>query len=265
MGAIWCAPIEQKTVMIARLLLIALSVMLVVFPSAQAATDFEYGSRPQFSVFDPEESFNPDALGKLSDQLSEYRKKEGIDVIVVVLKDIGDAPPEHVARSFAQAWCTSPLHCVVLHVPGRMDSPWIVPAGRVIQDLPPEEVAKAMESARRHAMLEPKEENKVKTAADEAATMLRYWMAHAINHSENIQIQSTRWRENLLNKSRQWKIAAMIGGASVVLLGAILLLISALKRKRGPGRFPSQFTQPRLGAPHAGGNYAVADLGPPLP
>jgi hypothetical protein len=265
MGAVRRASIEPKTVMIARLVLFALSVMLVVFPSALAVTDFEYGPRPPFSVFDPEGTLKPDVLGKLSEQLSVYRQKEGIDVIVIVLKDIGEAPPEHVASTFAQAWCTSPLHCVVLHVPGREDSPWIVPAGRVIQDLPPEEVAKATEGARRHAMLEPKEADKVKTAADEAATMLRYWMAHAINHSENIQIQSTRWREEMQKKSRQWKIAAMIAGASIVLLGAILSLTSVLKRKRGPSRFPSQLRQPRLGAPHAGGNHALADLGPPLP
>lgn len=251
--------------MTARFILIVLSVMLVVLPSAHATADFEYGPRPPLAVFDPQETLKLDVRKQLSARLSDYRKKEGIDVIVVVLKDIGEAPPEHVASSFAQAWCTSPLHCIVLHVPGRKDSPWVVPAGRVIQDLPPQEVAKAADDARRHAMLEPKEQDKVRTAADEAATMLSYWMAHAINHSENIQTQGTRWREDQQKKSRQWKIIAMISGASVVLLGAVLSLVSVLKRKRGPNRFPNQFTQPRLGAPHAGGNHAVADLGPPLP
>ncbi len=251
--------------MTAKLLTVILAFLFAVRPSADGATEFEYGPRPPFSVFDPTGVLKPEQMREISDPLATYFKNGGIDVIVVVLTDLGDAPPEHVAGRFAAAWCTSPIHCVVLHVPGRGDGPWIVPSGKLIDHLNPDEVSHAVSDARRHASSESKDSDKIKTAATEAADMLRYWMATSINKSEMIRTETTKMRLELETKSRQWKIAAMTVAASVIPLLVGISLLAMFLRKRGPGYFPSHTWQVRLGAPHAGGNRAVTELGSPRP
>jgi hypothetical protein len=251
-------------------------ILVIVFASplfAQGAGDFEstprqafeYGPRPPLSVFDPKGFLAPPQLKAISDPLAAYFQKEGIDVIVVMLADLGNAPPEHVARSFATAWCASPLHCIVLHVPGREDSPWIVPNGRLVGHLNPDQVQQAVANARRRAASEPKDPDKVRAAANEAADMLRYWMANAINRSDMIQTESARIRSELETRSRQWKVGVMVTIASVIPVIAGISLLLVFLSRRGPRYFPKSRSGPRLGAPHAGGNHAVVDLGPPPP
>ena len=224
---------------------------------------FEYGPRPPLSVFDPKGFLEPAQVKAISDPLAAFYQKEGIDVIVVVLADLGNAPPEHVARSFASAWCKSPLHCVVLHVPGREDGPWIVPNGRLVEHLNPDQVQQAVNNGRRRAASEAKDADKVRAAANEAADMLRYWMANAINRSDMIRTESGRIRTELETQSRQWKMGVMLTVASVIPLIAGMSLIIVFLRRRGPRYFPQPAARPRLGAPYAGGNHAVVDLGPP--
>jgi hypothetical protein len=250
-------------------------IFLACFPAgplcAQVSADlrptprpaFEYGPRPPQSVFDPGGYLDPGLAKAISDPLETHFKKEGIDVVVVVLPDLGKAPPEHIARSFAAAWCVSPLHCVVLHVPDHEASPWIFPEGRLVDYLNPEHLGKSVGDARRRAASEAKDADKVKAAAAEAADLLRYWMANALNRTEMIRFEKARMRQELESRSRQWKIAAMVAAASAVPLIAGVWTLFIIFRRQGAAYFPRAELQPRLGAPHAGGNRAVVDLGPP--
>ncbi len=251
--------------MLAKILLVLLTLVFSLPAQMQAAEEFEYGPRPPLSVFDPNGLLRPEMVKEISDPLAAIYKNEGVDVVVVVLTDLGQAPPEHVAGRFAEAWCKSPIHCVVLHVPGREDSPWILPSGKLVDHLKPEQVQQAVTNAQRRAASEPTELGKVKAASTEAADMLRYWMANAINHSAMIQTESHKMRSELEAKSRRWKTGLMVFIVSLVPFIAGISMLLYYLRKRGPGYFPNPSWQPRLGAPHAGGNHATADLGSPLP
>lgn len=251
--------------MISRLLRFLIALVFAASAIADGAAEFEYGPRPQLPVFDPSGFLKPETLREISGQLSSYSQKEGIDVLVVILPDIGGAPPEHVAGRFAEAWCKPTIRCVVLHVPGREDSPWIIPSGRLIEHINPEQIRQAVDNAQRRAASEPKGPDKVKAAATEATDLLRYWMANAINRTEMLLTEKTKIRMEHETKARQWKIAVMVGVASIIPLLVGISFLMVFLRNRGPGYFPNQTWQLRLGAPHAGGNRAVADLGPPLP
>ena len=248
-----------------RHLTFAVALVIAVASPVRAAALFEYGPRPPQSVFDPGGFLDPANLRKISDPLAAVYKTEGVDVIVVVLADLGNAPPEHVASRFAEAWCTAPLHCVVLSVPGHAESPWIIPGGRLFGQLVPEQVRQAVDAARRRAASEPKPAAQVAAAATEAADLLRYWMANAINRSENIRTESGRMRQELRNKGDRLRILLLAAAAAVIPLVVGLSLLIVRLRNRGPRSFPKQPWKPRLGAPYAGGNHAVVDLGAPAP
>lgn len=230
-----------------------------------AASDFEFGPRPSNSVFDPTGVLSKAVTDEISATLTSVLKQEGVDIIVVVLPDLGQAPPEHVADRFGAAWCSADAHCVVLHSPERDGSPWIVPGKKWLAGQEPQQTAKIIEAARRRAAAEAKDSDKVKAAAGEAADMLRFRHADEINRSQARLTESTRLRLELETKSRQARIF-ILGGVAIFLLSlvAISFLISRL-RKIGPARFPNHAWQLRLGAPHAGGNHAVVEMGKPSP
>ena len=250
--------------MMARFLLCLLACLLPVMAALGASADFEYGPRPPHSVFDPGGFLDPQVTQEISDPLAKILAEQGVDVIVVIMDDLEGAPPEHVAGRFADAWCKAPLHAVVLHVPGNADGPWIVPAGRLIEGIKPEILSQDVADAERRAALEPTEAAKVKAAATEAADRLRYWLGTAINRSDYLTDARTKIRMEQETKSKQWRIAMLTAAASAI---PLLVLVSALFymfRKPGPRQFPNPNPPRRLGAPHAGGNHAVATLGPPV-
>ena len=246
-----------------RIFAIVLCFFATVRARAGEATDFLYGERPSESIFDPEGYLDAQLTQEISGPLAVY-SRDGIEVIVVILKSLEGAPPGHVAQQFAKAWCKSPIHCVVLHVPGEKDSPWIIPSGKLIEHLTPDQVQRAVADSHRRASSEPDDGHKVKAAANEATDMLRYWLANALNRSDLIIMQSARQREANEAKKFKLKMAAYIAVASIpsILLGLSLAL--RFYRRRGPAYFPQQDWQPRLGAPYAGGNNAVVNLGHPL-
>lgn len=248
--------------MIARIILL-LSFMLAARVTAKTPIDFEYGPRPPLSVFDPDGFLRPELVKEISDPLTTINRNEGVDVIVILLTDLQGAPPEHVARCFADAWCSSPVHCIVLHVPGRKDSPWIFPAGKLIELLDPQTVRQTVEEAEKRAALEVNEPAKVRAAASEATDMLRYWMRNMVNHSELLQTEQAEAIALYEDKLRFRRAMLLLGIACLIPLVAGVSVIYFLFRKRGPRYFPNRKWQPRLGAPHAGGNHAVASFGPP--
>ncbi|MEO5713178.1 MAG: TPM domain-containing protein [Luteolibacter sp.] len=251
--------------MIARIIPVLFAFVLGGLALAQSPEPFEYGSRPPLSVFDPGGFLDPAVVKQISDPLTTIQKNEGIDVLVIVLPDLENAPPEHVARRFAKAWCSSPIQCVVLHVPGRKDSPWIVPAGKLVEVLEPDQVRQAVEDGQRRAALENNEPDKVRAAATEAADMLRYWTNNLINRTEMMQTERTKMRAQLESKARLWRLGALLTAASIIPIIAGVSLLIFWFRRRGPRYFPNRAWQLRLGAPHAGGNHAVASIGPPQP
>jgi hypothetical protein len=243
--------------------LILLAILLVVPAPAKGATDFEFGPRPPLAVFDPDEVLDPKMAKEISGPLAKNLTDEQVDVIVVILKDTGSAPPEHVARQFAEAWCRTPMHCVVLHIPGAADTPWIVPAGQLISHINPAKVELEVDDRERRARAEPDDAHKVKSAASEAADMLRYWMKEALMHSEMIQTESLRIRLEMESNARNKQIALFGTVAAIIPLIAGLTILIRVLRRRGSSYFPNHLWQLRLGAPHAGGNHAVVNLGPP--
>lgn len=238
--------------------------LLLAGGRASAEMEFEYGKRPPLSVFDPAEVLDPATAKKISDPLKALEASEGVDVIAVVLTDLGAAPPEHVAQQFAEAWCKSAIHCVILHVPGHPESPWIFPRGKLVSQMKPEEVVKAVAGAERRARAEPKDADKVRAAAIEATDMLRFWLANGVNRSERIRTHATAARLDHEMKERQRKILAVAGAAGLIPLVLIVYFGIIFLKRSGPRYFPNHAWQLRLGAPHAGGNQAVADIGPPL-
>lgn len=243
----------MKTIATAMLLFLG----CLMAAAEQTQTDSKYGDRPASSVFDPYGVLTPTQHENISAPLRKIREDEGIDVIVVILPEIGEAPPEHVAKGFADIWIDTKLHAVVLHVPGHPDTPWIVPSNIVGLAVKAEAIKTSISDARQRARAEPDDYGKIRAASIEAADLIRYWIGGALIRSE--EVITLRLQRQLAFEKRQrlLKLAAALAAAAAIpmILGFVALYLRL--RENRPKHFPAIRRIQRLGAPYAGGNHAV--------
>lgn len=220
----------------------------------QTQTNFRFGARPETSIFDPTSVLTLDEHKRISQPLREILKNEGLDVIIVVLPDIGDAPPQHVAKGFAEKWATTSVNSVVLHVPGHDGSPWIFPGNVMTRAIKPDHVRATLDAAEDRAAAEPTDYGKVRAASIEAADAMRYWLGGTLLRTEDLINRRLEWQLARERRERMLKLSAVLGAASLIPLafGTAFLVIRI--RARTPKRFPPLRKIARLGAPYAGGN-----------
>jgi len=238
-----------------------LFLFLAIHAWAQPKTAFEFGPRPPSPVFDPAGLLPPELNKQMSETLNSVHQKEGIDVMVIVDSNFDKAPPEIIAKRFADAWSDSIAHCVVLHVPSREGTPWIFPGGDLFQMLNPVAVKQAVDDAKRRALAEPVETNQVRVAAVEATDLLRFWLGSAIERSQQMQAEHMRLREIYFARERKKKFLMIAAVAIAIPFFVGIGYLFYIGRRRKPRYFPSRTWQPRLGAPYAGGNHIVAKIG----
>jgi hypothetical protein len=239
--------------------LILLLLVSSLFAGAeQSQSGLLYGERPKNSIFDPAGTLTLSQQAKLAEPLANVLESEGIDVLVVILPDIGDAPPEHVAEGFAKKWAISQVNAVVLHVPGKAGSPWIFP-GKVMGDaLKAETLKEAIVAAEKRASAEPTDFGIVRAASTEASDALRFWMGGLKIRSEELITRSMEARLRQENRRRLLKLAAILGAACLIPIAIGIVVLFPRIRDSRPKYFPSVRITPRLGAPYSGGNNAVS-------
>ncbi|MFM2197869.1 MAG: hypothetical protein RLZZ505_1301 [Verrucomicrobiota bacterium] len=237
--------------------LLLLSASLLSADTDQTQSGFRYGERPKNSVFDPAGILTPKEQAALAEPLAKVRESEGIDVMVVILPEIQEVQPEHVAAGFAQKWAMTKVNAVVLHVPGKDGTPWIFPGDVMNSILKPGTLRVSMAAAEKRAAAEPTDFGKVRAASTEASDAIRYWMGVSVIRSE--QMIDKRLEAQLAHERRQrlLKLAAVLGAAALIPLAATVFLIVARVRNARPRFFPHTRVVPRLGAPYSGGNNAV--------
>jgi hypothetical protein len=212
----------------------------------------EIGERPRNHVFDPA-SLVPGTDQVVGPALASIRKNEHIDIILVIFPNLGAASPEQVARTCASSWCDPRANCIVLHVPGHPESPWLFPGGRVQQGTPAAISDPAIAAARRRAAREASSARVTIAAAMEAADLMRIWTG-STTHLEEIELTNRvhgQLARELAERRQKILLIAVTGVCLPILLGIGAALLTRSRRKSR--RFPPIQWHRRLGAPHAGG------------
>lgn len=244
-----------------RIVAFILSAFLSIAVQAEESrSSSRYGDRPENSVYDPGGVLTPKQKEIIFNPLREILMNEGVDVIVVVLPEIGDAPPDHVAKGFAEIWAKTKVNSVVLHVPGKDGSPWVFPGEFMSRMINPEVVREAIADAEKRSAAEPTDFGKVRMASIEASDILRYWKGGVLIRGEQIVNEGTRMRIEYANRRRLLKLIAVVCAASVVplLVGGAFLFVRL--RNSRPRAFPEVKVLTRLGAPYSGGSSIYANF-----
>jgi hypothetical protein len=84
---------------------------------------------------------------EISAPLEKILHNDRVEVVAVILKNPDGLEPEALAKSLAAAWCESPHHAVVLHIPEREGSPWIAVGGDLISSIDQHEVRDELANA----------------------------------------------------------------------------------------------------------------------
>ncbi len=237
-----------------------LSIFMTGLLCGNETQGFKYGDRPSDSVFDPAGLLSSTQRSNISNPLRNILTDEGIDVMVIVLPDIGDAPPGHVARAFDEKWSKTDISAVVLHVPGAEGAPWIFPGEAISDVIRPEVLGASVIAAEKRAAAEPDEPSKIRAASIEAADVMRYWTGSAVIRTESI-VSERQARLNAYGERRRLiKLSAMVAAAGAIPIIAGLGFFFSQYQSRKPRVFPPVRKIPRLGAPYAGGNNATSRI-----
>lgn len=231
--------------------------LLVFSVNADQAQNGKYGERPANSVFDPTGVLTVKEANEISEPLLNILQNEEIDIILVILPEIGDAPPRHVARGYADKWTETKINAAVLHVPGREDSPWIFPGKVLSTTLTPEVMKQSIEEAESRARAEPTEFNKIRAASIEAADVMRFWKGSSVIRDEALISRQLQRRLDFEKRNRLIKLSLGLGAAALIplIIGAVFFFVRI--KNSGAKRFPAIRVTRRLGAPYSGGNNAT--------
>jgi len=242
----------------------AIFVMLLVLawlPARAENSSFEYGPRPENSIYDPEQSLSQEMAKRLADELTHLQSRERADVVIVLLPSIGELPPEHVARRFDEAWGKDVLHAVVLDVAGRNDGPWIHVGGEVTNSDRRDIIPRMTKEALRLARQEPDRESCLRSASVQTSDILRYLKGKVKTQVEEYQSERFREHQQKERDAEQKRILLVSAASCLLPLAGIVFLIGSVIWRCRARRFPEIIWTRRLGAPHAGGNNATVDLG----
>lgn len=222
--------------------------------------EFKFGSRPHDGIFDPAGILLSKQREEIAVPLAKVLKNEGIDVLVIILPEIGDAPAKHVAQGFREEWSDTPINAVALHVPGNPESPWIFPGDVINRLVKAEKLLESVDAGEKRAAAEADDFGRIRAASVEAADIMRFWTGGAVLRTESL-ISERETRELAFeNRRRLIKLAAMVGLAGAIPIIAGLVFFLGRLKKTGPRNFPPVRKIPRLGAPYAGGNHAVSRI-----
>lgn len=201
-------------------------------------------------------------LEEIRTELEAARAREGLDVLVVTLKEAPGEGVEEWARQLAVQHCHPLFHCVVVYVAGDPGTLRILPGGKLLRLFVAESIRETVSHAERRAGCELTASGKVRAAATEAVDLLRVWAGDGRFWTLPPVPRRTAWLEGLASGWASPALTVVAGG--LLLLGAALLLARMAKRRNrshSMRRFAAPPIQPRLGAPYAGGNDVIGGLG----
>lgn len=224
---------------------------------------FEFGNRPANSIFDPSAALPTAHVAEVAAKLEPARAKEGLDVVVVVLKSFDGAEPIQLAQRFAEAWSNPLFHSVVIFAPGENGGPWIVPGGKLLRLFSPEAVRDSVAQAQRRSACELTDADKIRAATSEAVEMLRIWAGDGAywTPQRNAELQHRQPAsplDALAGTFQQPSATAWVVLVVSLLLAAGFLTIRRFARRHR--RFPEPSWQTRFGAPYSGGNGATTRI-----
>ena len=218
---------------------------------------------PMGQVSDEKKWFNADELARWESQLSNLRKRENVDLKLVILPSLMDTPADHVVREIGKKWGNSELHGVVLHVPGDKNSPYIWWGGAASEDFGQDpRVRKDMISRmERRVHSEMSEPERVSSAVQELSDAIRVLRSQW----KNMKTVREKFREGSYSKWSQMRLSNRTFIAAVLLIGllsciALIIFVRKWKRKRQSYIFPVTSPQRRFGSRFAGGSGAAISL-----
>lgn len=235
----------------------------MAFANAQEVSSvFSMPAKPARQVSDEHGWLTQDERLRWENRLSEWKSTHGVDIHLVILPNLHNTPPEHVAEQIATHWGERSLYGVVLHVPGG-DGPHLWWDGEIIKSiqLDPRARREMISRMEKRSRSQIAERERVFYAMEEMSDTLRVIRAQ---HAQMLKLRDKwnekvfqQWSDNRLSRRSKIIIAAAAAFTALVIL---IVLIRYLRKRGKTYQFPRISSQRRFGAAHAGGSGATINL-----
>lgn len=238
-----------------------LSLCLLV--SAQSSSSvFRMPAKPSGHISDDSQWLAQEERLAWENQLEAWKRSDGVDIYLVILRSLHNTPAEHVTRQIASQWGARELHGVVLYVPGG-DGPYLWWDGEIVEAVKIEPRARREMIARmeKRSKSQVTERERVFSAVQELGDSMRvinaqYAQMKVMRDKWNNTIYQ-HWSKNRLTTRTQVIIAV---ACAIFSISFIAWLVRRTTRHAKKFHFPHTSPQRRFGAAHAGGSGATINL-----
>lgn len=235
-----------------RLLWVALAGLLALSSVASADPEMPPLERPADGIHDPAGMLSPAERQRLGGELAEWRKSAGIDVMVVLTKEMPVDNPQAYAEGLAMRWGDAGGRVLILHTPIDPRSPWISISGRVSGELPRPVLDEIAKTAGKRARAAGSPAAAVRAAATAVADELRFLSARAGKAvAPPVKLRTRDIVFIFLRSLPKW----LFMGVFTLMMGVPVLIfivrrLHAWLLQRWPRTFPEVSWKARFGAPH---------------
>jgi hypothetical protein len=220
---------------------------------------FTIPPKPISQVSDESAWFSPSEKKVWEKQLTDWKTRDGVEIFLVVLKDLRSLPAEHVSREISHRWGNPKFCGVLLYVIGS-GTPQIWWDGEIVEkiQLDPRAKREMILRMEKRAASELSELDKIHSAAHQLSDTMR-----VINSQwKQLSFIRDKWNDSVYRHwaaerlKRRSQLIALISISSVVLL-ITAVLFRRYWQQRQVYHFPRISARRRFAAPHGGGSGAV--------
>lgn len=242
-----------------RFLILGLFLCCMTKMQGQTSSVFTMPPKPLNQVSDESQWLSPTEKRVWEKQLTDWQKRDEVEIFLVILKDLRSLPAEHVAREISRRWGNKALCGVLIYVIGS-GTPQVWWDGEILEKIQVDPRAKREMVLRieKRAASELSELDKIHSAAHQLSDTMR------VIHSQWVQWNFIRdkWNDSAY---RRWTSERLKRRTQIIVLFTlsflVLSIIAFLWRRRWLRRqvflFPRISSRRRFSAPYGGGSGAV--------
>ena len=223
---------------------------------------FRMPTKPNSNVSDESQWLSAEERLAWEKQLEVWQSNDGVDIYLVILRDLHNTPAEHVTRQIATQWGARDLHGVVLYVPGG-SGPFLWWDGEILETVKMDPRARREMIARmeKRSKSQATERDRVSAAIHELSDSMRVINAQY----KQMKFMRDKWNDTAYDHwsasrvNRRTKIIIVVAVA-VFSISFLAWLVRRTTRNSKKFYFPRTSAQRRFGAAHAGGSGATTSL-----
>lgn len=239
---------------------IYLSVTLFWFSTVLAAA-LDLKSPPAGGISDPGNFLDEDFARDIRERISYEARHRQFEIFLILFEEEPSQGARILAKQAGESWSRGEYWSVIFQV-GLESEPDCLVGGKLIKQLPPDEVERTVRGARNTALLVSTPQNRLEEMVSNLADGFGFLYIRAKQNYEEAVEEFDKQDEKKRKKKEKRTVFRILAGVFLAGLAALGYKIwKKHLRKIKPMEFPNTSPRRRLAAPFSGGGDVLVKYG----